>query len=191
VQIRWCHVGNYCKQYVNLWPPLCVNGRFCYIKLVEHVELPNSVTTGGGRGRLISRAVLFTFETQKSTGSQRLVHTCIHCLVLPVTQVPGWPLIGNLLDLAPSKGNLVPTFAAWTKTYGPIVQFSIFSDKQVILSDEADVHELFVKRGTIYSGRSAPHAFQVVTSDISPAMMPKNGTVPFDTIQCIALYLCT
>ncbi|KAF2827411.1 cytochrome P450 [Ophiobolus disseminans] len=86
----------------------------------------------------------------------------------------GYPLIGNLLDLASSKGNLVPLFATWAKQYGGILEFSLFGEKQIVLSDEAVVQELFVKRGSKYSGRSAPYALKYATRDLLIALMPKN-----------------
>lgn len=57
------------------------------------------------------------------------------------------------------------------------MQFSLLGDTQVVISDEAMVNELFVKRGAIYSGRNAPHAFKTITQDLSIAMVGKNGTL--------------
>jgi hypothetical protein len=91
---------------------------------------------------------------------------------------PGYPLLGNLLDLAPSKGNLVPLFATWAKQYGPIMQFKVFGITQVVVSDEAMVHELFVKRAAKYSGRGVPYAIEHITGGMTLALMPKNGMTP-------------
>lgn len=87
----------------------------------------------------------------------------------------GWPLIGNALDLARSNGNLVPFFKMWSEQYGDIAQFDIFGEKQVIISTENIAHDLFVKRGNIYSGRGTPHAANYITHDLNPALMGKNG----------------
>jgi hypothetical protein len=77
--------------------------------------------------------------------------------------------------MASSDGNLLPLFARWAKQFGPIAEFSILGEKQVVLSTDKIAQDLFVKRGNIYSGRGIPHAMRYVTRDISPALMPKNG----------------
>jgi hypothetical protein len=87
----------------------------------------------------------------------------------------GWPIVGNAPELASSDGNLIPIFGRWVKEYGPIVQFSILGEKQVVLSDDKIAVDLFVKRGQIYSDRGIPHAMKYITRNISPALMPKNG----------------
>lgn len=91
--------------------------------------------------------------------------------------VVGWPLVGNAPELATSNGQLIPIFNRWYQTYGPIAQFSILGEKQVVLSDDKIAHELFVKRGSKYSDRGTPHAMTVITDNINPALMPKNGTL--------------
>ena len=45
----------------------------------------------------------------------------------------------------------------------------------MVLSDDKITHDLFVKRGSKYSDRGTPHAMTVVTGNINPALMPKNG----------------
>lgn len=84
--------------------------------------------------------------------------------------------MGNAPELATSNGQLIPIFNRWYQTYGPIVQFSILGEKQVVLSDDKIAYDLFVKRGSKYSDRGTPHAMTVVTDNINPALMPKNGT---------------
>lgn len=94
-------------------------------------------------------------------------HANHHCL--------GWPIVGNAPELASSDGNLVPIFSRWAKEYGPIAQFSILGEKQVVLSEDRIAVDLFVKRGQIYSDRGTPHAMKYITRNMSPALMPKNG----------------
>jgi hypothetical protein len=88
----------------------------------------------------------------------------------------GWPLIGNAPELATSNGQLIPIFNRWYETYGPIAQFILLGEKQVVLSDDKITQDLFVKRGDIYSDRGTPHAMTIVTDNINPSLMPKNGT---------------
>lgn len=68
-------------------------------------------------------------------------------------------------------------FARWAKAYGPIAEFSILGEKQVVLSSDRICNDLFVKRGAIYSDRGIPHAMRYITRDMSPALMSKNGTI--------------
>lgn len=88
----------------------------------------------------------------------------------------GWPIVGNAPELASSDGNLIPILNRWAEGYGPIAQFSILGEKQVVLSDERIVIDLFVKRGQIYSDRGIPHAMTYITRNMSPALMPKNDS---------------
>ncbi|KAH7140856.1 cytochrome P450 [Dactylonectria macrodidyma] len=86
----------------------------------------------------------------------------------------GWPVVGNAPELASSDGNLIPIFNRWAKQYGDIVQFSILGEKQVVLSNDRIAHDLFVKRGSLYSDRGTPHAMAFISRDLNPALMPKN-----------------
>ncbi|KAK3326136.1 cytochrome P450 [Apodospora peruviana] len=82
----------------------------------------------------------------------------------------GWPLVGNAPQLANSGGNLIPIFSSWAQQYGPIVQFSIIGEKQVLLSDDKITTDLLVKRGAKYSGRGTPAAMVHVSKGIHPAL---------------------
>jgi hypothetical protein len=55
------------------------------------------------------------------------------------------------------------------------MQFKVFGITQVVVSDEAMVHELFVKRAAKYSGRGIPYAVEHITGGMTLALMPKNG----------------
>ncbi|KIY43454.1 cytochrome P450 [Fistulina hepatica ATCC 64428] len=65
---------------------------------------------------------------------------------------PGYPFIGNLLDLnTPSVPKL---FADLEATYaGDIIHISVFGKSTVILNSESAVIDLLEKRGAIYSNR--------------------------------------
>lgn len=82
--------------------------------------------------------------------------------------------------MASSDGNLLPMFARWAKQFGPIAEFSILGEKQVVLSTDKIASDLFIKRGNIYSGRGIPHAMTYVTRNMSPALMPKNGEITLE-----------
>ncbi|KAF2026828.1 cytochrome P450 [Setomelanomma holmii] len=110
----------------------------------------------------------------KQTPGPKGKHTPIQLSLTITDKIQAYPFIGNLLDLASANGNLVPLFAQWAKQYGPVVQFDLFGEPQVVISDEAIVHDLFVKRGNIYSDRSVPHAIYYILREMSPGLMPKN-----------------
>jgi hypothetical protein len=48
-------------------------------------------------------------------------------------------------------------------------------DKQVILTEEKDARELFVKRGIKYSDRGAPYAVEYISMKQNPGFRPKDG----------------
>lgn len=95
--------------------------------------------------------------------------------------------MGNAPELATSNGNLIPIFNRWADQYGPIAQFSLLGEKQVVISKDKIAHDLFIKRGLKYSDRGTPHAMKVLTHNLNPALMPKNGmplTVSY--LRCFA-----
>ncbi|KLO12040.1 cytochrome P450, partial [Schizopora paradoxa] len=84
------------------------------------------------------------------------------------------PLIGNLHQL-PQK-EFFKTYASWSKQYGPIVYFTIFGRKFVILNDLNIIDDLLVKRSNIYSTR--PHlvmAGELVGRDETSILFLKYG----------------
>ncbi|SPJ78586.1 related to cytochrome P450 oxidoreductase [Fusarium torulosum] len=82
----------------------------------------------------------------------------------------GWPIVGNAPELASSDGNLIPIFNKWSDEYGDIVQFSILGEKQVILAKESITRDLFVMRGSKYSGRGTPHAISHMFNYMNPTL---------------------
>jgi len=84
------------------------------------------------------------------------------------------PLLGSALELA--KGpHISSTFNRWTGEYGPIVQFSILGQKQVVLSSEKAANDLLVKRGNIYSDRGTAPAVKVLTQGLFVPLRDRSG----------------
>lgn len=74
--------------------------------------------------------------------------------ILPHLQPPGPPVtpgLGNLLQIPVQKPYL--KFHAWAKQYGDLVSLKAGTSNLVIINSPAIVHELFDKRGAIYSDR--------------------------------------
>jgi hypothetical protein len=92
------------------------------------------------------------------------------------------PLLGNALDFA-NDPHLIPTFNKWADAYGPIVQFSILGQKQVVISNEKVANDLLVKRGNIYSDRGISAAARVLGQGLFTALIDKNGQLMLHDID--------
>lgn len=96
----------------------------------------------------------------------------------------GWPFLGSAPTLAGVDINgIIGVFKRWAEEYGSITQFSVMGDKQVILTDEKDARELFVKRGIKYSDRGAPHAVEYISMKQNPGFRPRDGKKPAHSQQ--------
>ncbi|KAI0469924.1 cytochrome P450 [Xylariaceae sp. FL0804] len=73
---------------------------------------------------------------------------------------PGPPVVpglGNLLQIPVQKSYL--KFSEWSKQYGDIIGLKIGAGNLVVLSDPTLIHELWDKRGAIYSDRPKLYVF--------------------------------
>ncbi|KAI9154882.1 Cytochrome P450 monooxygenase patI [Paramyrothecium foliicola] len=68
---------------------------------------------------------------------------------------PTWLGLGNALQIPLERPYL--KFQEWAQRYGSTVGLKIGEENIVILHDPEHVHELFSKRGAIYSGRRVGH----------------------------------
>ncbi|KAF8258555.1 cytochrome P450 [Lactarius quietus] len=64
---------------------------------------------------------------------------------------PGWPIIGNLLDISPSSPWL--SYTEFSKKYGHIVSYRVFGQDIIVLNTITAIKDLLEKRGNIYSDR--------------------------------------
>ncbi|XP_039121124.1 ent-kaurene oxidase 2 isoform X1 [Dioscorea cayenensis subsp. rotundata] len=83
--------------------------------------------------------------------------------------VPGWPLIGNLLQLKAKKPH--QTFAKWAEVYGPIYSIKLGSNMMVVLNSIEVVKEAMVTKFSSISTRKLSKALQVLTSNKSLVAM--------------------
>lgn len=86
-----------------------------------------------------------------------------------------------------ANGNLVSVFQELYEVFGPITQFEMMGGKQVILSSDKAAYDLFIQRGSKYSGRGTPHAITYITEDLNVATMPRNGMPSFMSIIGLVL----
>ncbi|KAI9441767.1 cytochrome P450 [Lactarius indigo] len=76
---------------------------------------------------------------------------------------PGWPIIGNLLDILPTTPWLV--YTEFSKKYGHIVSYRVLGKDVVVLSTTKAIKDLLEKRGDIYSGRPIIPFFDMMEWD--------------------------
>uniref|UniRef100_A0A804JBW2 Ent-kaurene oxidase n=3 Tax=Musa acuminata subsp. malaccensis TaxID=214687 RepID=A0A804JBW2_MUSAM len=87
--------------------------------------------------------------------------------------VPGWPLIGNLLQLKEKKPHL--TFAKWAATYGPIYTIRTGTSTVVVLNSTELAKEAMVTKFSSISTRKLSKALMLLTSNKSMVAMSDYG----------------
>ncbi|KAK1395707.1 Ent-kaurene oxidase, chloroplastic [Heracleum sosnowskyi] len=83
----------------------------------------------------------------------------------PLPEVPGMPLIGNLLQLKEKKPH--KTFAKWAVTYGPIYSIKTGSTNLVVLNSNDVAKEAMVTRFPEISTRKLSKALDILVADKS------------------------
>ncbi|URE13113.1 Ent-kaurene oxidase [Musa troglodytarum] len=87
--------------------------------------------------------------------------------------VPGWPLIGNLLQLKDRKPHL--TFAKWAATHGPIYTIRTGTSTVVVLNSTELAKEAMVTKFSSISTRKLSKALVLLTSNKSMVAMSDYG----------------
>ncbi|KAK5032812.1 hypothetical protein LTS07_004222 [Exophiala sideris] len=77
--------------------------------------------------------------------------------------LPGWPVIGNALEIPKTHAWL--KFTEWADEYGPIYQIQAFGTTLVIISKESIANDLLGLRGAIYSDRPALVMPRLISDD--------------------------
>ncbi|KAK2992337.1 hypothetical protein RJ640_020330 [Escallonia rubra] len=81
----------------------------------------------------------------------------------PLPEVPGVPLLGNLLQLKKKKPH--KTFLKWAETYGPIYSIKAGYNSMVVLNSNEVAKEAMVTRYPSISTRKMPKALKILTCD--------------------------
>lgn len=81
----------------------------------------------------------------------------------PLPEVPGLPVLGNLLQLKEKKPH--KTFAMWAKTYGPIYSIKTGANRIVVLNSAEVAKEAMVTRFQSISTRKLTKALKILTAD--------------------------
>ncbi|KAG2102493.1 cytochrome P450 [Suillus discolor] len=66
---------------------------------------------------------------------------------------PGWPLIGNILDMPHIRVKPWLTFATWGKKYGNISHIQVMGQHTVVLNSVKAAIDMLDKKSTLYSDR--------------------------------------
>ncbi|XP_059637197.1 ent-kaurene oxidase-like [Cornus florida] len=78
-------------------------------------------------------------------------------------EVPGWPVIGNLLQLKEKKPH--KTFSKWAEIYGPVYSIKTGANTVVVLNSNDVVKEAMVTRFSSISTRKLTKALKILTFD--------------------------
>lgn len=66
---------------------------------------------------------------------------------------PGWPLVGNLFQVACSKKPFFQFIEDQRRIYGPIFTLKMGTTTMIVLSDSDLIHEALIKKGPIFANR--------------------------------------
>ncbi|KAL0351946.1 UNVERIFIED_CONTAM: Ent-kaurene oxidase, chloroplastic [Sesamum calycinum] len=83
----------------------------------------------------------------------------------PPPEVPGLPVIGNLLQLKEKKPH--KTFTKWAEEYGPIYSIRTGSNNMVVLNTNDVAKEAMVTKYSSISARKLSNALKILTCDKS------------------------
>lgn len=81
-----------------------------------------------------------------------LIYSLLKRRHLTMPHPPGWPLVGNALQLT-SYGRSDQTLEMWAKQYGPIFSVQVFNMTWVILSGYDQIYEALIQKSRAFSGR--------------------------------------
>ncbi|CAK9150359.1 unnamed protein product [Ilex paraguariensis] len=81
----------------------------------------------------------------------------------PLPEVPGLPILGNLLQLKEKKPHM--TFTKWAQTYGPIYSIKTGANTIIVLNSVEVAKEAMVTRFSSISTRKLSKALTILTSD--------------------------
>ncbi|KAK4859704.1 hypothetical protein QYF36_010254 [Acer negundo] len=123
------------------------------IESFQAVPVATSVAVGG------LSLLFFVFFIRKLFSSKKM-----ESLSLPsVPEVPGLPVIGNLLQLKEKKPYM--TFTKWAETYGPIYSIRTGASTVIVLNSTEVAKEAMVTRYSSISTRKLSNALKILTSD--------------------------
>nr|ALI30657.1 ent-kaurene oxidase [Scoparia dulcis] len=91
----------------------------------------------------------------------------------PPPEIPGLPVLGNLLQLKEKKP--YRTFTKWAEKYGPVYSIKTGSTKLVVLNSNDAAKEAMVTRFSSISTRKLSNAIKILTNDKNIVAMTDYG----------------
>ena len=76
---------------------------------------------------------------------------------------PGWPYIGNALQVDPKAPTVILT--EWAKKYGDIYKIKMFGNDIVVLSGYTQIQEALVTKSQAWAGRPSVFRFNVLNDN--------------------------
>ncbi|KAL8244298.1 hypothetical protein R6Q59_010556 [Mikania micrantha] len=119
------------------------------------LTVPATTIAIGGTAVAICVALLFWYLRSSARGQSNHL--------TPVPEVPGVPILGNLLQLKEKKPYM--TFTKWAEIYGPIYSIKTGATSMVVVSSNEIAKEAFVTRFQSISTRNLSKALKVLTAD--------------------------
>ncbi|KAJ9567369.1 hypothetical protein OSB04_003335 [Centaurea solstitialis] len=113
------------------------------------------IAIGGSTAVAIAVGLLFWFFQRHQTAQPNHLP--------PVPEVPGVPVLGNLLQLKEKKPYM--SFTRWAEAYGPIYSIRTGAISMVVISSNAIAKEALVTRFSSISTRRLSKALKVLTAD--------------------------
>uniref|UniRef100_A0A9I9D398 Cytochrome P450 77A3-like n=1 Tax=Cucumis melo TaxID=3656 RepID=A0A9I9D398_CUCME len=77
---------------------------------------------------------------------------------------PGWPLVGNLFQVALSKKPFFEYIEDQRRIYGPIFTLKMGPTRMVVVSDSNLVHEALIKKGVVFADRPRENPTRIIFS---------------------------
>ncbi|XP_008446777.3 cytochrome P450 77A3-like [Cucumis melo] len=77
---------------------------------------------------------------------------------------PGWPLVGNLFQVALSKKPFFEYIEDQRRIYGPIFTLKLGPTRMVVVSDSNLVHEALIKKGVVFADRPRENPTRIIFS---------------------------
>ncbi|KAE8689828.1 adenosine deaminase-like protein-like isoform X1 [Hibiscus syriacus] len=77
---------------------------------------------------------------------------------------PGWPLVGNLIQIILQRRHFIFIVRELRKLYGPIFTMQMGQRTMVIVTDSRLIHEALVQRGPVFASRPSDSPIRLVFS---------------------------
>ncbi|KAI3504812.1 hypothetical protein L1887_26536 [Cichorium endivia] len=124
---------------------------------MQTIPLRTAIAVGGTAVAIVVAFYFWFLRSYASDYSGQRNH------LPPVPEVPGVPVLGNLLQLKEKKPYM--TFTKWAEMYGPIYSIRTGATSMVVVSSSDIAKEVLVTKFPSISTRKLSNALKVLTAD--------------------------